>query len=44
VFLIDEGSGAILRTISYRGPIFGQPVFADGELLVAGTTLQAYAP
>jgi outer membrane protein assembly factor BamB len=44
VFLIDEGSGAILRTISYRGPIFGQPVFADGELLVAGTTLQAYVP
>jgi outer membrane protein assembly factor BamB len=44
VYLIDKNSGTILRTINYSGPIFAQPVFADGELLVAGPTLQAYVP
>jgi outer membrane protein assembly factor BamB len=44
VYLINKATGAILRTISYSGPIFAQPVFADGELLIAGPTLQAYVP
>jgi outer membrane protein assembly factor BamB len=44
VYLIDKTNGKILRTISYSGPVFAQPVFADGELLVAGATLQAYTP
>jgi len=26
------------------GPIFAQPVFADGELLIAGPGLHAYLP
>jgi polyvinyl alcohol dehydrogenase (cytochrome) len=44
VYLMNESNGAILRTIMYSGPVFGQPVFADGELLIAGPTLQAYVP
>jgi outer membrane protein assembly factor BamB len=44
VFLINKSTGTILRTINYSGPIFAQPVFADGELLIAGPTLQAYVP
>jgi outer membrane protein assembly factor BamB len=44
VYLIDAANGTIERTISTSGPIFAQPVFADNELLVAGSTLQAYAP
>jgi polyvinyl alcohol dehydrogenase (cytochrome) len=44
VYLINKANGTILRTINYRGPIFAQPVFADGELLIAGPTLQAYRP
>jgi outer membrane protein assembly factor BamB len=44
VYLINKATGAILRTISYSGPVFAQPVFADGELLIAGPTLQAYVP
>ena len=44
LYLIDKSSGTILKTINYTGPIFSQPVFADGELLVGGPTLQAYVP
>jgi outer membrane protein assembly factor BamB len=44
VYLINKATGAILRTINYSGPIFAQPVFANGELLIAGPTLQAYVP
>jgi outer membrane protein assembly factor BamB len=44
VYLLDSLNGAILRTINYNGPVFSQPVFADGELLIAGPTLQAYVP
>ena len=41
---IRDRNGAILHTITYDGPIFAQPVFADDELIVAGPTLQAYVP
>jgi polyvinyl alcohol dehydrogenase (cytochrome) len=44
VYLMNATTGAILRTISYSGPIFAQPVFADDELIIAGPTLQAYVP
>jgi hypothetical protein len=44
VYLVNASTGLILRTISYGGPIFAQPVFADDELIVAGPTLQAYVP
>jgi polyvinyl alcohol dehydrogenase (cytochrome) len=44
VYLIAKTDGSIRRTITYSGPIFAQPVFANGELLVAGPTLQAYVP
>jgi outer membrane protein assembly factor BamB len=44
LYLIDESNGAILRTIPYPEPLFAQPVFAAGELLVVGPTLQAYRP
>ncbi len=45
VYLVKASDGSILRTINYpNGPIFAQPVFADGELLVAGPSLQAYVP
>jgi polyvinyl alcohol dehydrogenase (cytochrome) len=44
VYLVDKSNGLILRTITYSGPIFAQPVFANGELFVAGATLQAYIP
>src|ERR1039457_5312593 len=44
VYLVEASTGAILKTITTSGPMFAQPVFADGELLVAGPTLQAYVP
>jgi outer membrane protein assembly factor BamB len=44
VYLMNAATGAILRTIRYRGPIFSQPVFANGALLIAGPSLQAYVP
>jgi outer membrane protein assembly factor BamB len=44
VYLMNSATGAILRTIRYRGPIFSQPVFANGALLIAGPSLQAYLP
>ena len=44
VYLMNAANGAILHTISYNGPVFAQPVFADGELIVGGPTLQAYVP
>ena len=44
VYLMEASNGAILHTITYDGPIFAQPVFADDELIVAGPTLQAYVP
>lgn len=42
--LIDESTGAILKTVPYPEPLFAQPVFAAGELLVVGPTFQAYRP
>jgi len=44
VYLVDKSTGLILRTINSSGPIFAQPVFAGGDLFVAGPTLQAYVP
>jgi outer membrane protein assembly factor BamB len=44
VYLVNASTGAILKTITTSGPMFAQSVFADGELLVAGPTLQAYVP
>jgi hypothetical protein len=44
VYLVEASTGAILKTITTSGPIFAQPVFADGELIIAGPTLQAYQP
>jgi outer membrane protein assembly factor BamB len=44
VYLMDKSDGSILRTIMFKGPIFAQPIFADGELLIAGPTLQAFLP
>lgn len=45
VYLIDKADGAIKATVAYpEGPIFAQPVFAAGQMLVAGPTLQAYVP
>lgn len=45
VYLIDKSDGAIKRSVPYpKGPIFAQPVFAAGKLLVAGPTLRAYVP
>ena len=44
VYLMDKADGSILKTISYADPIFAQPVYADGELVVAGSNLQAYVP
>jgi outer membrane protein assembly factor BamB len=44
VYLMNALNGAILHTIVTTAPIFAQPVFADGELLIAGPTLQAYVP
>jgi outer membrane protein assembly factor BamB len=45
VFLIDAATGRILKTLQYAtSKTFGQPVFADGDLIVASTgrALQAY--
>jgi polyvinyl alcohol dehydrogenase (cytochrome) len=46
VWLINASTGKILKTISYgKAGTFGQPVFADGYLIVASTaghSLQAY--
>jgi len=44
VYLMNAATGSILKTMSDSGPIFAQPVFADGELLVAGPGLRAYLP
>jgi glucose dehydrogenase len=46
VRLYDESTGALLRTLTTAGPVFAQPVFAEGELFVAGESggLSAYAP
>ena len=44
VYLIDKTDGSIKQTINYNGPVFAQPVFANGELLIAGPNLQAYTP
>ncbi len=44
VYLMNAATGTILRTIRYRGPIFAQPVFANGALFIAGPSLQAYQP
>lgn len=44
VYLINESNGAILKTIPYPVRMFAQPVFAAGELLIVGPTLQAYRP
>jgi polyvinyl alcohol dehydrogenase (cytochrome) len=44
VYLMNAATGSILKTMSESGPIFAQPVFADGELLIAGPGLHAYLP
>jgi hypothetical protein len=37
VFLLDASTGAIVKTLSYgTAQTFGQPVFADRYLLIAG--------
>jgi hypothetical protein len=44
VYLVDKSNGTILKKLSFTGPIFAQPVFEGDQLLVAGPTLQAFAP
>jgi outer membrane protein assembly factor BamB len=47
VFLIDASTGQLLKTLMYgNSNTFAQPVFADGDLIVASTgrALQAYHP
>ena len=44
LYLTDESNGAILRTISYPEPLFAQPVFAAGELLVVVPPFGPIAP
>ncbi len=45
VYLLNESTGAVLRTISTGDPDFAQPVFSDTYLLVTGQRkLSAYAP
>jgi outer membrane protein assembly factor BamB len=44
VYLVDKSNGTILNKLAFSGPIFAQPVFEDGQLLVAGPSLQAFAP
>jgi len=49
VYLIDSNTGALLRTIGVgANPVYGQPVFADGYLLVptvgGGTGLIVFRP
>src|SRR5829696_1063138 len=45
VYLLAEGTGAILRTITTSAPVFSQPTFSDNYLLVAaGSQLTAYQP
>ena len=44
IYLIDKTNGSVKRTITYTTPLFAQPVYADGELLIAGPNLQAYTP
>src|SRR5438105_1032659 len=46
VFFLDKTSGQLLKTIPYAAATsFGQPVFADGYVIVAsrGSGLRAYA-
>lgn len=43
VYLLDESTGTILRTLSAAGPVFAQPVFSGTRLLVAaGSTLTSW--
>jgi len=44
VYLVDKSNGTILKKLSFAGPIFAQPVFEEGRLLVAGPSLQAFTP
>jgi outer membrane protein assembly factor BamB len=44
VYLVDKSNGTILKKLSFSGPIFAQPVFEGGQLLVAGPSLQAFTP
>jgi outer membrane protein assembly factor BamB len=44
VYLIDKSNGHLLKKLSFNGPIFAQPVFEGGQLLVAGPSLQAFTP
>lgn len=45
VYLLNDATGALLRTISTAGPDFAQPVFSDSYLLVTGQQkLTAYSP
>lgn len=43
VYLLSEATGTVLRTISAAGPVFAQPVFSNGRLLIAaGSTLTSW--
>jgi outer membrane protein assembly factor BamB len=46
VRLYDESTGAVLATLPASGPVFAQPVFAEGKLFVAAESggLTAYGP
>jgi hypothetical protein len=45
VYLLAETTGTILRTITTTAPVFAQPAFSDGYLLVAaGSQLTAHRP
>lgn len=45
VYLLNEATGALLRTISTASPDFAQPVFSDNYLLVTDQQkLTAYSP
>lgn len=45
VYLLAESTGAILRTLTTTAPVFAQPAFTDGYLLVAaGARLTAHRP
>jgi polyvinyl alcohol dehydrogenase (cytochrome) len=43
VYLVDDSSGAILKTVNSGGRTFGQPVFANGYLFTANVALHLNA-
>lgn len=45
VYLLDEGTGRVLRTLPADGPVFAQPTFSRDHLLVgAGAGVTAWVP